>query len=203
MLKQFFPTIIICSFVLSGCSSNETSSETTELRIAEEDTTGSSEPLYPYVEYIQDQIAYVDSTPFGIEKIVSINGITIDSGFIQKDIFLKEAQAFLEVNPNDSSHKKLYKETSFSDLTIDRVTFSISAKEDSLILQQADILVSPKNDAVKNVILRKQFTHPDSTVTQTLLWTDKMQFQVSENINPQHKKPYTRVTKIVWDKPLE
>ncbi len=171
--------------------------------MAEEDTTGSNEPLYPFIDYIRGQIAYVDSTPFGIEKIVSLNGKTIDSGFISKGLFKKEARPFLEVNPNEASLKKLYKENSFSDLTIGRVTFSITAKDASLKLQQADILVNPQNDLVKNVILRKQLTYPDSTVMQTLLWTDKMQFQVSETISSKNKESYSRVTKIVWDKPLE
>lgn len=203
MIRIAFLSAIVFYMLFACCSCNESAPKEGEIIVAEEDTTGSNEPLYPFIDYILAQISYVDSTPFGIEKIVSINGKIIDSGFISKELFKKEAQAFLEVNPNESSLKKLYKENSFSDLTIGRVTFTIAAKDASLKLQQADILVNPQNDLVKNVILRKQSTYPDSSVMQTLLWTDKMQFQVSETISPKNKDTYNRVTKIIWDKPLE
>lgn len=196
-------TLALCPLFIVACTSKGHHPSENDLVVAREDTSGSNEPLYPFVEYIQNQIAYVDTTPFGIVKTVHLNGKTVDSAFIDKSLFRKEAQAFLEVNPNDSTIRKLYQESSFNDLTISRITFSITALDKTLNLQQADILVNPQNDMVKNVILKKQFDYPDSSVQQTLLWNDKMQFQVSETISPKNKEPYTRVTRIVWDKPLE
>jgi hypothetical protein len=56
---------------------------------------------------------------------------------------------------------------------------------------------------VKNVVLRKQVNYGDSSSMQHLVWVDKMHFQISETITKKDNNTFNRVTRVVWDKPLE
>jgi hypothetical protein len=169
----------------------------------EEEQADPNEPFYPFIDYIQTQIAYIDTTPFALEKIMYINGKMIDSGFVTKAAFKQLAQTFIDIDPNHSSIKPKYKETSIQDLTLNRIAFSITASNDSMPLQQADVLVNPDNEKVKTVVLRRRLEAGDSIVFQHLVWVDNRYLQISETINPGNKEEYVRVTKLIWDRDLE
>lgn len=169
----------------------------------EEEPQNAEEPFYPFIDYIEGQIAQIDSTPFAIEKIVYINGKTIDSGFVSKKIFKQSAKVFTEIDPNHPDIKPKYKETSIQDLTLNRIAFSITATDNSFPLQQADVLVNPDNDKVKTVVLRKRLEAGDSIIFQHLVWVDNRYLQISETISPENKMEYVRVTKLIWDRDLE
>ena len=204
MLGQLFKIMAACLLLLACKQKPDPSGEDfSGFSPPVDSTINYNEPVYPYLDYIQEQIKMVDTIPYAIERILIVDGKTIDSSFVSKDVFKNEARAFLEINPNDSSLRKHYIESSFNDLTLGLVTFSISSQEADLKLQQADILVNPDNNAVKNLILRKQFSAADSSVEQMLLWKDKMHFQISEVITKKDNSTYYRVLKIIWDKPLE
>lgn len=204
MDKMLYACLTAIVFFTFACGNNKDNKEEAYIfNPIIEDSVDPNEPLYPFVDYINRQLAYVDSTPFGIEQTISIDGKTIDSGFTSKTTFRSLAQNFIAIDPNQPDLKPRYRETSFNDLTLNRVTFTIMAKDPALPLQQADILLNPDNQMVKNVVLRKQFTQGDSNVQQHLVWTDKMHFQISETITGKDQKGYHKVTRIVWDKPLE
>jgi hypothetical protein len=201
-----FLCAVLAAFVMFiiGCTNNpEPAGDIIVIPPVLEDTQNSNEPFYPFIDYINNQLAYIDSTPFGIEKILTINGKTIDSTYISKSELKKLAQQFILINPDDPSLKPYYLESSFNDLTLNRLTFSITAQNAALPLQQADILLNPENQMVKNVVLRKQVNYGDSSSMQHLVWVDKMHFQISETITKKDNNTFNRVTRVVWDKPLE
>jgi hypothetical protein len=204
MFKPIFYLIPVLAMVFYGCSGNNGQQEKEYVFTPPaEDSVDPNIPFYPFLDYLNNQITYVDTTPFGIEKRTDINGRSNDSGFISKDSFKVLAKAFLQIDPNDAALKPNYTENSFTDLTTNRITFSISTKNAALPLQTADILLNADNQQVKNVLLKKQLLSPDSNVLQHLVWVDKMHFQISETITRKDKTSYTRVTRVVWDKPLE
>jgi hypothetical protein len=162
-----------------------------------------NEPFYPYVEYIQQQTAHIDTTPYPIEKLIYINEKLVDSAYISKEEFKNWVSGFIEINPNETKRKPLFKESSLQDLTLNRVIFSITAKEPNSALLQADVSVNPQNDKVKTIILKKQTGNKDSTAIQHLVWVDGKHLQISENISPKNKAPYVKVIKITWEKDPE
>jgi hypothetical protein len=194
---------------LIACGNNNESNKADEeyqdivLLPTAEDTTPSNVPFYPYVDYINEQLQYIDSTPLGVEKIVTLEGKTVDSTFATKQELRKAVNAFTAYNPNLPANRPFFKETSFRDLTINRITFSISALQPDVPLQQVDILLEPEKQKVKNLVIRQQFETPDSSNSIHMIWVDKMHMQVSENISLKGGKSYTRVTRWVWDKPIE
>lgn len=204
MTKSLLISIFSVALFFVACSGNKNKEEETYVFTPPAgDTIDPNTPFYPFPDYIRNQIMYVDTTPFGIEKTVEINGKLIASSFITKENFKEMAGKFLEVDPNNPALKPEYRETSFTDLSINRITFSLNTKNSSLPLQHADVLLNADNQQVKNVLLRKELISPDSSVSQHLVWVDKMHFQISEIITRKDKSEYTRVTRVVWDKPLE
>ena len=161
-----------------------------------------TEPLYPYPQYIQSQVAYVDTAPLGIEMVVYENGVKKDSGFITREVFKQLAKQFVEPDPNEKKWRQDYEENSFQDLSLNTITFTITTKNENLPLQKADILLNPDNKQVKYVVLKKQETKGELFETTTLMWVHNMNFQVSKSILSKEGKESTQLIKVTWDKPV-
>jgi hypothetical protein len=204
MLKVF---TLLSGFYLAGCGTENDKDNVAYQDIVllptEEDTTPSNVPFYPYLQYLEDQLKYIDTTPLAIEKIVVLDGKIIDSTFSSKQELRMAVNPFTDYDPNLPANRVFYKETSFKDLTINRITFSISARKPGLNLQQVNILMDPEKQKVKNLVIKQQFETSDSSKNVHMVWTDKMHMQVSENITLKKGETYTRVTRWVWDKPID
>jgi hypothetical protein len=190
-------------FPIVGCKNDDKSKVEEEYVVNLPVDSLGSEPFYPYLDYLNSQLAYIKATPLSVDKKITINGKVISETFISRDELNKLAQPFLEINPEIKDLKPFYMENSFADLSIQKLTFSITATRSDLPLLQADILVNPNNEIVKNVVLKKQFSQGDSSVIQYLLWENKMYFQISETIQKMNSGSYTRVTKVTWDRTLQ
>lgn len=158
--------------------------------------------LYPYPQYILSQIAYIDTVPLGIERIVQENGITTDSSYIDRKMFRELANNFLQPDPNQETLRKEYVEESFQDLTLNTITFSITTKNADLPLQQADILLNPDTKQVKYLVLKKQQSTSEGFITSTLMWRHNMNFQIVSSITGKDGKESSKLVRVVWDKPL-
>lgn len=158
--------------------------------------------FYPFPQYLQEQIAYVDTTPFAIIRIVKTNGQTTDSGLVDKQIFRQSVLPFASIDPNNNALKDQYEESSFQDLTLEAVTFMIVAKDPGLPLQEATVLLHPETKRVKRVMQKKIVSTADSSVTQQLLWIHNQRCQISEIITRKDGTQYTRSIAYVWDAPL-
>lgn len=168
-----------------------------------EDDTTYNEPFYPVMAYLQGQINHVDTTPIAIEQITRINGKTVDSGYVSKAIFKDRVLPFLTPDPENPSLKASYKETSFFDQSIAKLTFSIEDITQQQILRQADVHLNPENNRVTLLVLKRYISTTDSTVQQYILWEHNMNCQISEQIEKANGLQYSRVTQLIWDRPLE
>ncbi len=199
---RLFPLFCLCFLLfVAGCKNEEQNNPGSEDYVINlPKDSSASEPFYPYVDYLQNQLVYIKATPLSVEKQVKIDGKIVLDTFIKSEQVSILAQPFLEINPEDKALKPYYRENSFADLSIQKLTFSISATHDDLALIQADILVNPDNEIIKNIILKKQFSQGDSSVMQYLLWEHNMYFQISETIQKSNGESYTRITKVIWDR---
>ncbi len=170
--------------------------------VAEVDSSA-NQPLYPYPEYIKSQIAYVDSTPLGILKLLYENGKLVDSGYIDRNQFHLLAKEFSEPDLNNKQYRPHYTEKSFQDLTINTITFSITAKDAAYPIKQADVLLDPNSQRVKNVIIKKHTTGSDSSEIKNLLWVNNMNFQINSSVTKKDGSTTERTLKIIWDKPMK
>ena len=192
--------------LLWACKSDTTQPEGDEKTLivpVDGDTGQNNQPFYPFIDYLENQIQYIDTTPIALEQTVTTDGGKSEPVFIEKAAFKKFMQPFLAINPELKALKPFYREKSFVDYTIKKLTFSIEAVADSLPLRQADIHLNPENEKVTNIVLNFIRNYPDSTVVQYLVWEHNMNCQLSEQITTPQGKVYSRVTSIVWDKPLQ
>ncbi len=190
------------SILLAVClSCNNKNSDKTKVTGNGKDSV-SAEPYYPITQYIQQQIAYVDSTPLAIEKHVYINNHRIDSAIIDRPAFRQLATDFLSPDLNDKKLKPLYKEDKFHDLTINTLTFSYNAKDLTQPIQQRDILLDPETQRVRMVMFRKVAHKGDTTITINGLWKHNMNFQLNYIIEPGNGPMQTKQIRIIWDRPM-
>lgn len=161
-----------------------------------------AEALYPFPQYIQSQIAYVDSVPLALEMTVQVEGVTTDSSFISREVFKRLAAEFTNPDPNERSLRPEYEESSFNDLSLNSITFSITTKNTRLPLQQADVLLNPDSKQVRYLVLKKQATTNEGLVTSSLLWRHNMNFQIVSSTVTADGKEHSKLVRVVWDKPL-
>lgn len=166
------------------------------------DKDTAEQPFFPFPQYLEGQLAYLDTLPLAIEKTVKVNGITVDSVFLSKQLFRQEVSPWMEKDPNSEEMKPHFQETSFRDLTLNTITFSITAKDTVPALRQADILLEPESMKVKTLMLNFNFLRGDSSITRNIFWENNRKCQVAEEIAVPGKQPLLRVTRYVWDQPL-
>lgn len=190
--------LLVSILLFTACKQNSDSSNDKKTKDA-----GKKEALYPYPQYIASQLAYLDTVPLGIEMVVYENGAKTDSGFISRDAFKKLALEFMVPDPNQNSLRDQYEENSFQDLTLNTITFSITAKNAAMPLQQADILLNPDTRLVKYILIKKQEKKDESIQTSRLMWVHNMNFQINSSVINKEGKETTKLVKVVWDKPFK
>lgn len=194
-MRIIFPSVFVAALVfLTACDNHEQPVDFSA------NDSASKQPLYPFPQYLADELAYIDTMPLAIARIVKLNGATIDSGWIDKSHFKQAISFFTSIDPNKSALRPYYKETSFNDLSIDALTFSITATDSSLPLQQADILLNPSNQKVKSLMLQLQQSHEDSTVISRILWQHHQKCQVVQTVDYKDGHSSNRITEFIWDK---
>ena len=161
------------------------------------DTTVKAEsPYFPVYDYLNGEIAYVDSTPVGIMKYTTIGKVK-DSGYIQLDEFHKLVSEFLLPEINDSLLKKNFQETSFVDKSNGSATFFYKPNEPSAAIKRIDVITAKGEiyDEVKSVYIEREIRNSDSVVLKKLIWKPKRNFQII-TADPSGKN---KLIKVVWD----
>lgn len=198
MKKGLFSLLVL--LLIISCKNSTENQEVNGVNRNGQDSTSAF--FYPISEYIQNQLAYVDSMPLAIEKQTFINGKRTDSVIIDRASFKQLATDFFTPNLLDAKLKPLYTATDFHDQTINTLTFSYNAKQADLPIQQRDILLVPETQKVKTVLFRKNEQHGDTSITINGLWTHNMNFQLNYIIEPGNGPMQTKQVKVIWDRPL-
>jgi hypothetical protein len=192
---SLFGAIMLAAFVWLGACQQPAADQ-------QKEKEEKASPFYPFPQYLQDELNYIDTMPLAITYRRTKDGILADSFFLDKPRFRQLIEPLIGDDPNKKEFQNQYRESSFQDLTLNTLTFSITATDAALRLQQADILLQPDTKKVKKLILKRQWAAADSTVNQTILWTHAMRCQISEAVSFSNGKAYTQVKDFIWDQPL-
>ncbi len=164
------------------------------------DTSTVAKNYFPVLDFLQSEIAYVDSFPLKIMKYTVINGKT-DSLQITSAIFKQLANASLPPGLDSASLEKKFRENSFMDQTTGKLTFTYSTKDTANGLKRVDVLASPDMgfDKVKSIYLESTGKDGDMGVTEKIFWKTRESFTVIRVYQPQNQPSYNTQLKLTWD----
>lgn len=155
--------------------------------------------FYQVPQFVEEQIAEVNKTPFYIYK-KTITGVRTDSVAINNDEFTDIARQFTTPDINKASLKQHYTENIFFDETTKTYTLNYTTKDRTLEVQNIDVLLWDDAQTLKRIFIRKFFSYNnDSTAIEQLSWKPGEQFQIARMVQRQNEKESTRQTIVVWN----
>lgn len=193
-MKNYTLFIIAMSCMLYACNDNKPEATASEKKQEEK------KDFFPVADYLQSEIAYVDSLPLRLMKYTIQNDKT-DSLFINTKEFDQLAQAFLPGELNDSSFKKNFSENSFLDQTTQLLTFTYSTQNNNSGLRRVDVLATqnPGFDKVKSIYMEESTNKKDTSVIRKMYWRAKKSFQIITITQAGNQPPASQQVKVVWD----
>ncbi|HYM95386.1 MAG TPA: hypothetical protein VET23_14710 [Chitinophagaceae bacterium] len=188
-MKKYFILYIIAIFLASGCGQKS--------KPAHED-----EGFFPVLSYIKSQVAQVDTSLYGIKKIIWLDSIRTDTVYLKREEFRNLAKDFLEIpDLSDKKYASLYTEEKFYDEGLNRVVLTCKPKKpDEAIIQRQEVLITPdpSGDKVSNFIIDLSMTSKGSSLQKKLLWQVDHSFQVVTSVQKHGQAETTSIMKVIW-----
>ncbi|MDR3717050.1 MAG: hypothetical protein P4L51_29920 [Puia sp.] len=174
---------------------------TNDVRAGKGGADSAKKAFFPVLDYLNGEIAYVDSTPIAISKY-NTEGTKTDSTFISPQEFHQLAQEFIAPELDSASFNREYEETSFMDETTKQLTLTYSTGNGKLTVQRVDVLARQTDDGaskVSGIYLEKRENRHDTLVVKKMYWQPKKQFQVTTMAGPKGQDTRVRQLKVVWN----
>lgn len=199
-LACIVPALFIVVF-LSACHEG-TSTASRDGRSDSSRTTGDStvRNFFPIGDFLQSEIAYVDSTPLAIRKYEEQNNKT-DSVYIQQEVFNRLAAQFVLPELDPDSFQKNYQENAFQDATTGYVTLTYTPRDKEASLQRVDVLSTMAKGAgkIRSIYLERIERRADTLEIKKLYWKARQSFQIVTSWQVAQKAPIMRQVRVVWD----
>jgi hypothetical protein len=149
-------------------------------------------------------VAQIDTSLFTIIKVVQRDSL-IDTSYIAREDFAKEAKDFLEIpDLSDPKVAKRYKSDSvFHDQSINRVVFTyLPLDPDKEEVKKQEVLFTPAfggESTINNIIIYREISTRDSFMQKKMLWQVGRSFQIVNTTQKPGKPETTTVTKVSWN----
>lgn len=194
MRKTLFFSLIAC-WLFGSCDNEPKTKPEIVSHVAENQDTVSG---FPVTDYLKGQIAAIEKMPV-TPLHLKIADKKIDSVWIPREEIRKYAAPFLHPIIDSTLLDRWYTGQSFLDQTTQSYTLTYDAKStlpDSIDLRQVIIYISPQNQQVQRVYLKKVGAGDH---VQQLTWVAGKWFSI-RNLIPNDQKG-TQVTeeKLVWN----
>lgn len=195
MKKLCFITIII--FIFYSCTNNgNQSSPSQETKLTKTDS------FFPVTSFLKGQMITLDSLPITPLQLTCIKGRT-DSVWISKEKLKEFYSPFLTPVINETNLTEYFKESSFSDQTLNAVTFTydpIGKLPESVSLRHWDVYVHPETGSVIKVYIVKEIKMGDQLITQQLTWQSNKMAKISTILNnPDGSLSLEKEVVLIWD----
>jgi len=195
MKKYCFITISIFTFY--SCTSNSNQSTPPQ-----EITAAKTDSFFPVTSFIKGQMIALDSLPITPLQLTFIKE-KIDSAWIPKSRLNEFYSPFLTTMISETNLTKYFKESSFSDQTLNTVTFTydpVGKLPDSISLRHWDVYIHPETGNVIKVYIVKQIKAGDRTITQQLTWQTNKMAKISTIFNnPDGSMELEKEVVLTWD----
>lgn len=190
-MKKVWIFLLLPSLFFYSCKQNE--KHVTTRQAAKNDTT----KFFQVTNYIRNQIAEVNKTPYYIYKITVTNGKK-DSSSINTSVFNQLSAKFLQPDINDNELKRNYTESIFHDQTTKSFTISYTTTDKQLEIQNIEVLLREDGETVKRIFIRKFYNYSDSSAIEQLSWKPGQSFQINRLVQNSNKENSYQ-TDVVWN----
>jgi hypothetical protein len=194
MKKLFF--VVGTLFILAACNSGKEEAKENAYTPPPKPNKDTIK-YYPLQQYFADQFTYLDSTPYGKMKYVTINGKT-DSGYIQMPEFKQLAASFAKYDIGGKELKPKFDESLFNDESTESITMSYKCNDKTFPLQSVDVLLNRETNVVKYIMQKKVYTNKDTTFVENLNWNHNHYFTITTSAQV-GSKAMNKVVKVVWN----
>ena len=163
--------IVLFVLLISSCSDNN---ESNEQPVSTYDT---STLYYDIPLTIKNEIAEIKRT-FAYTYKITIEGTKRDSTEIDSTALLQLASPFLQLNLNDRSVRKYYKESIFGDGDTESIVLNYSTNNPALPVRSASVMLHPESQQFKRMDILKTYSIGDTTFEERLAWVANKNFQI-------------------------
>lgn len=153
---------------------------------------------YPINAYIRQQVVDVDTTPYFLYQLKTVNGKK-DSTIVKRSVFDSTTKRFLYPDLEHESLKRNYAESVFQDATTNSYTFTYTAKQKYLSVQSASILLDTASQQVKWIFINALTSNDDSTVIERANWQGGKSCSISRSVSYKGGKESREDIKFVWN----
>ena len=161
------------------------------------------EKFFPVLSFIQSQVADIDTSLHSIYKLVYVDSLRIDTLYVHRENFRKEAKDFLSIpDISTAKYQDRYTEEKIIDETMNRVLLvytPLSPEKEEIQRQEVLIKPDPSGDKVTNIIINSVVNTRDSAVQKRLLWKIDESFQVTTIRQVAGQAETTSTIKVVWN----
>ena len=159
--------------------------------------------FFPVKDYINGQVAKLDTSAYSFQKMETLDGISDTSTIKNKEV-KQFAKDFIEL-PDISSKeiKDDYEINHLYDEELEAFAFTFTTKEDHPIKSE-HVVVEPmpnaegKND-IKSIFVDMWQTNANTAIRKNLFWEANKSFQVTTTTEPEGGKASTKRVRIVWN----
>jgi hypothetical protein len=163
------------------------------------------EDFLPALQFIQNDVADVDTSLYPIIKITWIDTAMADTVFVKREEFRGLAANFLQIpDLAEKEYKKRFTEEKFYDQSLNTVIFTYQPMDaEKEEIQRQEILITPHSsgDKVRSIIIDQLITNKDSSVMKRMLWQVNKSFQVTTTIQKSNIPEKNFTMKVVWNEP--
>ncbi len=183
-------SFIVFAFLLFSCVNDQPAKEA--------NASDATSVYYPINSYIRQQIKEVDTTPYFLYRLTTVNGKK-DSAVISRATFDAETKHFLLPELEDQSFKTNFTESVFEDESTGSITLTYTPKSKKNSMQNASVLLDKDNQKVKWIFISTLSSNADSTLIQRIGWKGDKRCYINTSVSYKDKPQTQRQLQFVWN----
>lgn len=191
-MKKYACIAAFILFINISCKNRSTSSDS----IVKEDSA--AKEYYPIGSFIKTQVNKLDSLPLAVIKYTTVGNKT-DTAIIDKKDFAAIAVYFATPDITNPEIAEQIEETPIIDASLGTITLIYTAKNDTLSLRKADVLLKQDDSQVRTVYIEKSKPVAEGIIIQKMLWTADKNFQVTTVQRSKESPEKVTIEKYIWD----
>lgn len=186
-----FLCFILVSALIVSCSNSPKKNTAT--------TNNDTIHFFSIKDFFLSEVKDVQATPYFIYKKHTKTNGSNDSTSFTKEAFANFAQQFIACDVNSSKDKNQYIESAFKDNSTNSITLNYSTLNNTLPVQNIDVLLNEETNKVTRIFIRQSLTNKDATTTILYSWKANKSCMITTSIVKKDGTKYTEQQFVNWN----